>query len=115
MMMLPMEEIPDDGTAETFRTRRSTTTGSRYVLSLATVIIMLFPNSNEIQVNPICKLYYIFKMNELTKTVLTSIDAVQMAHTDSGKCLRHVQCESNKMSRGLENSQKIWIPIWKYV
>lgn len=40
MMILPMEEIPDDGT-EGLRRRRRSTTGSHYVLSLANVRIVL--------------------------------------------------------------------------
>lgn len=39
-MILPMEEIPDDGT-EGLRRRRRSTTGSHYVLSLSTVKLIL--------------------------------------------------------------------------
>lgn len=54
-------------------------------------------------------------MNDLTKRVLISIEAAQMAGEDDGKCLRYSLCMTSKYSRTLDNNQKMWLPVWKYV
>lgn len=51
-------------------------------------------------------------MNELSQRVLRSMDAVQIADKDNGKCLLNAICENNKFSRDLNNNQKLWIPVW---
>lgn len=51
-------------------------------------------------------------MNELSRKILISIDAVQIADKDNGKCLLNSICENNKYSRDMNNNQKLWIPVW---
>lgn len=54
-----------------------------------------------------------FQLNDVTKKVLLSIDAAQMANVDNGKCLWYSLCETSKHSRTLQNNQKLWLPVWK--
>lgn len=54
----------------------------------------------------------VLQMNELSRKILLSIDAVQIAEKDNGKCMRNAICENNKYSRDLNNNQKLWIPVW---
>lgn len=54
----------------------------------------------------------LMQINELSRRVLRSIDAVIVAEIDDGKCLQKVLCENNKYARSREDNQKIWMPIW---
>ncbi|XP_055850420.1 uncharacterized protein LOC129914990 [Episyrphus balteatus] len=51
-------------------------------------------------------------MNELSRRVLHSIDAVLIMPKDDGRCQYHSLCEINKFARQQKNGQKIWIPMW---
>lgn len=62
-------------------------------------------SSNEETVNSV--------LNEMSRQVLMSIEALSIADRDGGECLRRVLCESNKYSRTLSGSQKIWLPLWR--
>ncbi|XP_045469460.1 uncharacterized protein LOC123677064 [Harmonia axyridis] len=53
-----------------------------------------------------------FALNELARRVLVSIEAATLASTDNGVCLRKTLCENNRYSRQLEDTNKIWIPVW---
>jgi hypothetical protein len=52
------------------------------------------------------------QINDISRRVLKSIDAVVLANEDRAKCLRHTLCELNKFSRSRKDSQKYWIPVW---
>lgn len=54
----------------------------------------------------------ITQINDISKRVLRSIEAVLIAEKDHGKCLHQVLCENNKYSKDRNDGQKIWIPIW---
>lgn len=54
----------------------------------------------------------ITQINEISRRVLRSIEAVLIAEKDHGKCLHQVLCENNKYSKERKDGQKIWIPIW---
>lgn len=54
------------------------------------------------------------QMNEVSRKVLQSLDAVIAAEKDHGKCLHQIICENNKFSRDREDNQKLWMPVWKY-
>lgn len=57
----------------------------------------------------------ITQINEISRRVLRSIEAVLIAEKDHGKCLHQVLCENNKYSKERNDGQKIWIPIWGLV
>lgn len=53
------------------------------------------------------------QINEITRKVLRSIEAVLVAQKDNGKCLHRSICENNKYSRTTtKNGHNIWIPVW---
>ncbi|XP_058795076.1 uncharacterized protein LOC131666435 [Phymastichus coffea] len=52
------------------------------------------------------------EVNELAERVLRSIEAVLVAQSDNGNCLRRLLCEDNRFSRDTENGHRIWIPVW---
>ncbi|XP_055908512.1 uncharacterized protein LOC129943234 [Eupeodes corollae] len=51
-------------------------------------------------------------MNDLSRRVLHSIDAVLMMPTDNGRCQFRTLCDMNKYAREQKNGQKVWIPMW---
>jgi hypothetical protein len=51
-------------------------------------------------------------INELSKRVLKSIDAVMVANKDQAKCLQRIVCDNNGFSRSQKDGQKYWIPVW---
>lgn len=53
-----------------------------------------------------------FQINDISRRVLKSIEAVLVANKDNGQCLQKVICENNKYSRKRQDNQKMWIPIW---
>ncbi|KAL0270982.1 UNVERIFIED_CONTAM: hypothetical protein PYX00_008235 [Menopon gallinae] len=53
-------------------------------------------------------------LNEISKQVLTSIEALSVFDRDGGECLRRVLCENNKYARTLSGGQKIWLPLWSF-
>lgn len=57
----------------------------------------------------------ITQINDISRRVLRSIEAVLIAEKDHGKCLHQVLCENNKYSKNRNDGQKIWIPIWGLV
>ena len=54
-------------------------------------------------------------MNELSRRVLFSIDAVLKLPEDEGSCHYWTLCENNRYAKRQSNGQKYWIPIWRYV
>ncbi len=52
------------------------------------------------------------EVNEISKKVLKSIEALIVAKDDKGSCLKRILCENNKFSRKTVAMQKYWIPIW---
>lgn len=54
-------------------------------------------------------------LNELARKILTSIEAAFVAMQDDGECLKKSLCENNKYSRTMQGSNKIWIPVWRYL
>lgn len=56
----------------------------------------------------------VVQLNEITRKVLKSIEAVLVAEEDKGTCLHQMLCENNKFSRKRNDDQKIWIPVWGY-
>lgn len=52
-------------------------------------------------------------LNDLSYRVLRSIEAVMVAETDSGNCLRKILCENNRYSRGINDDRRIWVPVWR--
>lgn len=51
-------------------------------------------------------------MNELSRNILRSIEAVLVAKNDNGTCLHQVLCANNRYARNREDNQKIWVPFW---
>ncbi|XP_032667378.1 uncharacterized protein LOC116842365 [Odontomachus brunneus] len=51
-------------------------------------------------------------LNDLSYRVLRSIEAVMVAETDSGNCLRRILCENNRYSRETNDGRRIWVPVW---
>lgn len=53
------------------------------------------------------------QINEITRKVLKSIEAVLVAQKDSGRCLHRAICENNNYSRNqTKDSHHVWIPVW---
>lgn len=55
------------------------------------------------------------QLNDLARRVLISIEAALVVNQDGGVCLRKVLCENNKYSRSLNDKNKYWIPVWRFV
>lgn len=55
------------------------------------------------------------EVNELAQRVLRSIEAVLVAQSDNGNCLRRLLCEDNRFSRDTQGGRRIWIPVWTLV
>lgn len=53
------------------------------------------------------------ELNELSYSVLRSIEAALVADVDSGNCIRRVLCEDNQRSTQIKDGRKIWIPVWR--
>lgn len=53
------------------------------------------------------------ELNELSYSVLRSIEAALVADVDSGNCIRRVLCEDNQRSTQIKDARKIWIPVWR--
>lgn len=100
MMMMPMEEGEMDdggtngGTIEVRRRRRSPKSPGPTITEL----------------------------NEITRKVLQSIEAVLISNTDRGSCLHRSLCENNSYTRRYRhndlnmdnhnNDTKLWMPVW---
>ncbi|CAK9824190.1 hypothetical protein ANTRET_LOCUS2398 [Anthophora retusa] len=52
------------------------------------------------------------ELNELSYSVLRSIEAALVAEMDSGNCIRRILCENNLFSTQTKDARKIWIPVW---
>ncbi|CAD6215531.1 GSCOCG00000340001-RA-CDS [Cotesia congregata] len=52
------------------------------------------------------------ELNELSHRVLQSIEAIMVANSDSGRCLRWTLCRDNRYSVQTASSQRLWLPIW---
>ncbi|XP_076629944.1 uncharacterized protein LOC143346078 [Colletes latitarsis] len=52
------------------------------------------------------------ELNELSYSVLRSIEAALVADMDSGNCLRRILCENNRQSTENKDARKIWVPVW---
>ncbi|XP_037027671.1 uncharacterized protein LOC119068245 [Bradysia coprophila] len=94
MMMMPMTDMGGGGGEEP----------AELLIDASTEEVRRKRRSAE----PIAMLY----MNELSRKILLSIDAVQIADQDNGKCLWNAICENNKYSRELKDNQRLWIPVW---
>lgn len=53
------------------------------------------------------------ELNELSHTVLRSIEAALVADLDFGNCIRRILCESNRYSTETKDARKIWLPVWR--
>ncbi|XP_017789739.1 PREDICTED: uncharacterized protein LOC108572064 [Habropoda laboriosa] len=51
-------------------------------------------------------------LNELSYSVLRTIEAALVADMDSGNCIRRILCENNQFSTRTKDARKIWIPVW---
>ncbi|CAD7077932.1 unnamed protein product [Hermetia illucens] len=54
----------------------------------------------------------LLRINEITRRVLLSMDAVTYVEEDGGHCLFRVLCENNNFARNQQDRQKYWIPVW---
>nr|XP_031837918.1 uncharacterized protein LOC116429291 [Nomia melanderi] len=52
------------------------------------------------------------ELNELSYSVLRSIEGALVADFDSGNCLRRILCENNHHSTQTKDARKIWVPVW---
>ncbi|KAG9428454.1 hypothetical protein HZU67_09857 [Apis mellifera carnica] len=52
------------------------------------------------------------ELNELSHTVLRSVEAALVADLDFGNCIRRILCESNRYSTETKDPRKIWLPVW---
>ncbi|XP_046803833.1 uncharacterized protein LOC124419252 [Lucilia cuprina] len=92
MVMLPMEgtdngDIPgDDNTEEIRRKRRSIT----------------YTQMQNIEV-----------IDHLSKIALVSLNGVTSMSEDGGTCHHFSLCENNKFAKHLQDTRKLWIPVWR--
>lgn len=112
MSMMPMTMETDgmeemEGAAEIAEVRRKKRSTPSSVLSEATI-------HQSLRYSTLINFIFLILMqiNELSRRVLRSIDAVIVAEIDDGKCLQKVLCENNKYARSRKDNQKIWMPIW---
>lgn len=114
MMMMPMEEVEvveeeEMGTEEIKRKRRSALPSS--LIQVQSVNDLKYLSSD---LSPYFYLKFNSQMNEVSRKVLQSLDAVIAAEKDHGKCLHQIICENNKFSRDSEDNQKLWMPVWRF-
>lgn len=56
-------------------------------------------------------------LNAMSLHVLRSVE-VFVAHDDDDdddQCLRQTLCEINRFSRRLEGTDRVWLPVWRWV
>lgn len=57
------------------------------------------------------------QLNDLAYRVLSSVDTF-LEHRDiptRNDCLEFILCDNNKFSKALNDNNKIWLPVWRYV